>query len=259
MKPPSMIISAPVMNDDSSEARKSAALAMSRGWPIRPSGNRRLELRPELVVEVGRLQRCLDDTRMDDIGPDLVPRELDGERLVERDEGALGRGIGVLGAGESRERRHRADEDDGPAARGLQVRDPVLGHPEHRLQIDGHHAVPLGAVRLQHRAVAVLPEHAGVVVEHVERAEAPHAIGHHARHVGLDGDVAHRRERLPAHLGHDLHRVLAAARAVHVAHDDARAFLREQDGRRPAHAHARARDERHFPVESIAHAIGSSS
>jgi hypothetical protein len=31
MKPPSMIISAPVMNDDSSEARKSAALAMSRG------------------------------------------------------------------------------------------------------------------------------------------------------------------------------------------------------------------------------------
>ena len=38
MKPPSMIISAPVMNDDSSEARKSAALAMSRGWPIRPRG-----------------------------------------------------------------------------------------------------------------------------------------------------------------------------------------------------------------------------
>ena len=38
MNPPSTIISAPVMNDDSSEARNSAAFAMSRGWPIRPRG-----------------------------------------------------------------------------------------------------------------------------------------------------------------------------------------------------------------------------
>src|SRR5215831_4598098 len=38
-----------------------------------PEGNRRLELRPELVVEVGRLQRGLDDAGVDDVRADAVP------------------------------------------------------------------------------------------------------------------------------------------------------------------------------------------
>src|SRR5207245_1638965 len=38
VNPPSATISAPVTYDDSSEARKSATWAISRGWAIRPSG-----------------------------------------------------------------------------------------------------------------------------------------------------------------------------------------------------------------------------
>src|SRR4030095_13192087 len=81
----------------------------------------------------------------------------------------------------------------------------MLGHPEHRLEVDRHHPVPPAVVGLEHRAVAVLPQDAGVVVEHVERAEAPHALADHALHVGLERDVADDIERL-AH-------ALAAARA----------------------------------------------
>lgn len=38
VKPPSTTSSAPVMNDESSLARKRATVAISRGWAIRPRG-----------------------------------------------------------------------------------------------------------------------------------------------------------------------------------------------------------------------------
>jgi len=38
MNPPSAMSSAPVTYDDSSDARKSATLAISRGWAMRPRG-----------------------------------------------------------------------------------------------------------------------------------------------------------------------------------------------------------------------------
>src|SRR6266542_4354795 len=80
-------------------------------------GDARLELRPQLVGEVRGLERCLDDAGMDDVAPDIVPGELDGERLVERDQSALGGRVGVLGSCEARQRGNGADQDDGAAAR----------------------------------------------------------------------------------------------------------------------------------------------
>ena len=133
---------------------------------------------------------------MDDVAADLVAGELDGQRLGQGDQRALGGGVGVLGAREAGERRHRAHVDDGAAAGALQMRDAVLGHPEHRLEVDRHDAVPPALVGLEHGAVAVLPQHAGVVVEDVQRAEAPHALVDHALHVGLDAR-RRRRRRAP--------------------------------------------------------------
>ena len=109
----------------------------------------RVELGSELGREVRRLQRSLDDAGVDDVGADLIFRELDGQRFVQGDQRALGRGVRVLGACESGQGRHRAHQDDGAAPGLLQVRDAVLGHPEHALEIDGHNTVPLRAVRLE--------------------------------------------------------------------------------------------------------------
>src|SRR5213076_2369207 len=61
-----------------------------------------------------------------------------------------------------------------------ELRDPVLRHPEGGLEVDGDHAVPPRLVRLQHRAIAVFPEHAGVVIEDVEPAEVARAVLDHA-------------------------------------------------------------------------------
>ena len=145
-----------------------------------------------------------------------------------------------------------------PPAR-LQVRDAVLGHPEHRLEVDGHHAVPPALVGLQHRAVAVLPEHAGVVVEHVERAEAPHALVDHALHVGLERHVADDGERLAAGrrstAGHGVLRGLARRcrprRCARPSSAKSTAAASRPD------ALARPGDERDLPLASAARGHGS--
>src|SRR5437762_1899563 len=50
-----------------------------------PERDARLELRAQLVGEVRRLERRVDDAGMDDVAPDAVAGELDRQRLVERD------------------------------------------------------------------------------------------------------------------------------------------------------------------------------
>src|SRR5689334_22445275 len=60
--------------------------------------NAGLELLADGVGEIGRLQRRVDDARVDHVAADPVLSELDGERLGERDQRALGRRVGVLGA-----------------------------------------------------------------------------------------------------------------------------------------------------------------
>jgi hypothetical protein len=82
-----------------------------------------------------------------------------------------------------------------PAVR--RMRDAVLGDPEDALEVDRHDAIPPLVVRLQHRTVAILPQHPGVVVEHVQRSEAPRALGDHPLDVGFQRDVAGDSDRLP--------------------------------------------------------------
>src|SRR5688572_1383462 len=55
----------------------------------------RLELLADGVGEIRRLQRSVHDAGMNDVAADLVLRELDGQRLRQRDERALGGGVGV--------------------------------------------------------------------------------------------------------------------------------------------------------------------
>src|SRR2546425_10510933 len=50
-----------------------------------------LELLPQRLGEIRRLQRRVDDAGMDDVAADPVLRELDGERFGQRDEAALRR------------------------------------------------------------------------------------------------------------------------------------------------------------------------
>src|SRR2546425_631770 len=122
--------------------------------------------------------------------------------------------------------------------------DPVLRHPEGGLEVDGDHAVPPLLVRLQHRSVTVLPQHARIVVEDVEPAEVAGAVGDHAADVRLDRDVTDRGESPPAPPLDERDRLLRRVR-VAVADDDARALLGEEQRGLPPDPPARARDERH--------------
>src|SRR6266403_4532774 len=101
-----------------------------------------LELLADRVGEVRGLERRVDDARVDHIAADLVAGELDRQRLGQRDQSALRRRISVLRPREAGQRRDRAHVDDRAPAGALQMRDPVLGHPEDRLQIDRHDAIP---------------------------------------------------------------------------------------------------------------------
>src|SRR5438552_93753 len=174
--------------------------------------------------EVGSLERRVHDPRMNDVAPDPVLCELDRQRLGQRDERALGGGVRVLGACEADERRDRAHQDHRATAGAPELRDPVLRHPEGGLEVDGDHAVPRRLVRLQHRAIAVFPEHAGVVIEDVEPAEVARAVLDHATDVPLDRDVSTRGESSPAaplDKGDGLSRGLL----VDVGDDDTRTLL----------------------------------
>src|SRR3990172_8495829 len=134
------------------------------------------ELTPQLLGQVRRLERRVHDPGVDDVAADPVLAELDRQRLGQGDQGALRGGVGVLGSGEADQGGDGAHVDDGAAAGLLQVRDAVLGDPEDRLEVDGHDAVPLAGVGLEHRAVAVLPEDPPPVVKGLERPQTPDSL-----------------------------------------------------------------------------------
>src|SRR4029453_11301797 len=112
----------------------------------------------------------------------------------------------------------------------------------------------LRAVRLEHGAVLVLPEHARIVVQNVEGSEATGPLVHHALDVLLESHVAHRGEGVAARLLDEGHRLLRRL-LVDVADDEPGALLREQHGGLAPHAHARAGDERHLVLEPCPHTL----
>ena len=250
MKPPSTIISAPVMKDDSSDAKNSAALAMSRGWPMRPSGMPVLNSTLSSGVRYGACS-----------GVSTIPGWMMLERIWSLANWMASDLLSEMRApfaavyascARVKPASAETDEDDGAAAGLLEMRDAVLGDPEHALEVDGHDAVPLRAVGLEHRAVLVLPQDTRVVVEDVERAEALHALVDHPLHVLFDRHVAHGRLRLAARLLDERDRLVGGA-PVDVAHDDASALGGEENGGLAAHAHAGAGDQRGLTLEPVWH------
>src|SRR5215471_14932862 len=137
------------------------------------------------------------------------------------------------------------------------MRDAVLGHPEHALEIDAHDAVPLRTVRLQHGPVLVLPEDARVVVQNVEGTEAARPLLDHSLHVLLDGHVTNRGDGLASCLLDEGHRLVRRL-LVDVAHHDARALLGEEHRSLASHPHPRAGDQRDLTLEPGSHADPSS-
>ena len=103
--PPSTTNAEPFTNDDSSLARNSAALTISRGFPSRPVGQctcRRLNAAgssPKIASRSG-VSTGPGTERVD---ADAVASELDAELLRHRQHGALRRRVGDL--------RRRGTED----------------------------------------------------------------------------------------------------------------------------------------------------
>ena len=186
---------------------------------------------------------------MDDVAPDVVPGELDRQGLGEGDEGALGRGVGVLGHGEPAECRDGANVDDGSAARSDQVGNAEFRDEEGALEVDGHDPVPVRLCCLGHGPIPILPQDAGVVVEDVQGAEFLHPGVDHPLDVALHPDVPLREDGLaPAPL--DPPDRLQPGLGADVSHDDPGAFPGKQDGRLPPLPHAGSGDERHLPLQS---------
>src|SRR5215470_6657025 len=137
------------------------------------------------------------------------------------------------------------------------MRNAVLSHPEHALEIDAHDAVPLGAVRLQHGPVLVLPKDARVVIQDVEGTEAARPILDHSLHVLLDGHITDRGDGLASGLLDEGHRLVRRL-LVDVTDHDARALLGEEHRSLASHPHPRAGDQRDLVLEPASHAGPSS-
>jgi hypothetical protein len=166
--PPSTISDAPVMKEESSEARNSAAFASSSARPSLPMGM--------------WTKRVATDPR---------PGVLDGDLSRHREHGTLRARVGRLGCGRAHPCDERCDVDDGTAAGVEHRRHPVLTAERDALHVDVERPVPHLLGRIGHRAV-VGEHHAGVVVEDVQPTEAVDGEPHHPlrvgglRHVGVD-------------------------------------------------------------------------
>ena len=222
MRPPSTRNVVPLTYDDSSLARKSAPLTISRGLrepPHRPVHAPALE-RGRVVAEDVQQQRRLDRPGAERVDAHALPGELHRELAAHRQHGALRRRVGDLRGRRAEERDERRDVDHRAAAALEQVRDAVLAAEEDALGVDGLHAVPGVDRGVEDRGV-VGGRDARVVVEDVDAAEALRRRVHHRL------DAARRPRRRPR-------RRTRAVRArspspprprVDVGDADARAFL----------------------------------
>ena len=161
--------------------------------------------------------------------------------LGEAGDRVLGRSVGDR-HGARRVRRDRAVVDDAAALGRLRLHDldRFLGAPEHRVQVDVDHRLPLldGELLHRHRGKA----HAGVVEEHIEPAPGVLHLGEDGAHVLRLGDVGrqHHGACLGARVGRRLLEQLGAASDErHVV-----GVFEQGERRRFADAGARARDER---------------
>ena len=167
--------------------------------------------------------------------------ELDGQRAGEREEGALRRGVRVLGDRAAEDRHEAGDVDDRPGALFDHDRDGVLAAEEDAADVDGHDLVPRRDVGVDDRVVG-LGHDPGVVVEDVDPAVRGDGLVDHRLGARLGRDVDLDEARLAAVLADEADRLLAG-RLAELCDDDLRAFGGEHPGGHPAHPAAGAGDD----------------
>ncbi len=151
--PPSTTRAEPVMKLESSDAKNSAAFAISSACPNRPIGMW-TSLR-------SRLCRSASSSASSgvSIGPGHIefalipaPRHLDGKLTGEREHSTFGRRVGDLGGCRTHESDEGGDVHDRASAGRLESGKPGAAAEPHPLQVHPHHSVPdLG------RGVSVTP------------------------------------------------------------------------------------------------------
>ena len=170
LMPPSTTSVVPVMKREAGEARKPTTSAMSSGSPQRPSGVCDRIQRVALVGLRRGGHRRADQAGRDRVDADAPRAELDRERLGQRAQRRLRRGVDRRGR--TRHREHRDGLDRGDAdhrAAGRHAVDETLEQEERRARVDADHALPVGEPDLAERPRL---DHARAVDEHVDaRAE----------------------------------------------------------------------------------------
>ncbi len=232
------------MNDESSEARKSAARASSSGRADPAERTIGGALHVVRVAHapgfgVGGQHRGVDVAGTDAVHANALLPVVDRHRLGHHDEPALGRAVGNrIVAALNAPARRLVDDHSAPLRdhRGQRV----LGHQPRALEARVHGRVPLlfgavdGIVRM---------EHARVVEEDVETAaEGPQRFRHDAFAVAGEPDVRANEHGRAAGL-RDRGDHLPAPRVVAAGHRDPGAFLREKQRRSLADPRRGARDD----------------
>ena len=169
--PPSISSDWPVMNDDSSEARNSAPLAISIG--LAEATHRDVHEAALALGVVGQElgeQRREHRARAQGVGPDALAGVDHGDLAGHRQHRALRRRVGDLRRGGTQVGDEGGDVDDAAAARLEHRRDAVPAAAGDAGDVDVEHVLPRGVAGVR-RAVVVAGRDAGVVVEHVEAAE----------------------------------------------------------------------------------------
>ena len=161
--PPSTSNDWPVMNDDSSEARNSAPLAISSGLAEAPHRDvHQPALALVLVVQVLGQQRREHRSGAQRVGPQALAGVDDGDLPGHRQHRPLGGRVGDLGGGGPQVGHEAGHVDDGrsrPATGGLvrrhggeHGRDAVLAAQGHARDVDVERQVPhVGAGVGRHR------------------------------------------------------------------------------------------------------------
>ena len=194
--PPSTTRAEPVMNEDSSDARNSAARAISSGRPSRPMGmctSRRCRRTGSASSSASRGVSI--GPGHSGVGPDARPGVLDGQLTGEGEDAPLRRRVGHLRRRRPHQGHERGHVHDGAAARVDHGRDRRPAAEPHPLQVDLHHSVPRRRGRVEHAAV-VAGKDPGVVEQDVQATEGVHGRTHHVGHLTLVGHV-HRRRPWP--------------------------------------------------------------
>ncbi len=245
---------APLIQDDSSEARNSAALTTSSGCPY-PAQRDPVQDDPlHPLGRVGQQRRGVGGrghAGADDVGADAERPALHDQLQGQRDHAGLGGGVGVLRHElHAAQRRDRPDVDDRAAAARLEVRPRGAHRVVDEVQLVPHREVPLLDGQLVDRAEAL---GGGVVVEDVDAAVRRHG-GVHPVAGGVrvtQVDPTHHRDL--ATRGPD--GLLRRGRALggQVAADDAGALPGEQRSRGDAHATADAGDQRDLARQPSGH------